>query len=221
MRTNLELLAAASKPGAPTLPEADRSEILDDVQAQVTELSTLVGDLVELARDDAPLKVHEPLELTDVVLRALERARRRAGDVEFVPTLVPWTLVGDSTALERAVLNLLDNAAKWSPPDGTVSVRLTEGVLMVDDEGPGIAEADLPHIFERFYRSDDARAMPGSGLGLSIVAQVAERHAGSVDAGPSPSGGTRLTLRLPGAPSPKPAGPPAGVAGSSSETLTL
>jgi two-component system sensor histidine kinase MprB len=92
-----------------------------------------------------------------------------------------------------------------------VQVALQQGVITVDDEGPGIAEADLPHIFERFYRSSDARAMPGSGLGLSIVAQVVERHAGTVEAGPAPSGGTRVTLRLPGAASPKPAEPPAVV----------
>ena len=124
MRTNLELLAAAARPGAPPLPESDRAEILEDLQAQVAELSTLVNDLVELAREDAPLVVHEPLEFADVVSRALDRARRRAGDVEFNATLVPWTLVGDATALERAVLNLLDNAAKWSPPDGTVRVQM-------------------------------------------------------------------------------------------------
>jgi two-component system sensor histidine kinase MprB len=92
-----------------------------------------------------------------------------------------------------------------------VRVALHQGVVTVDDDGPGIAEADLPHVFERFYRSSESRAMPGSGLGLSIVAQVVERHAGSVDAGPAPSGGTRVTLRLPGAPSPKPAEPPAVV----------
>ncbi len=85
-------------------------------------------------------------------------------------------------------------------------------MVTVDDEGPGIAEADLPHVFERFYRSTDSRAMPGSGLGLSIVAQVAERHAGSVEAGPAPTGGTRVTFRVPGAPSPKPAEPPAQAA---------
>ena len=99
--------------------------------------------------------------------------------------------------------NLLDNAAKWSPPGGTVTVALHDGVVTVDDEGPGIAEADLPHVFERFYRSDESRAMPGSGLGLSIVRQVAERHAGTVEAGRSPAGGTRLTLRLPGAATPE------------------
>jgi two-component system sensor histidine kinase MprB len=203
MRTNLELLAAAERPGAPALPESDRAEILADVQAQVAELSTLVGDLVELAREDAPQVVHEPVELTDVVARALERARRRAGDVEFDARLSPWSLVGDTTALERAVLNLLDNAAKWSPPGGRVRVQMRpldewSMVLEVADAGPGIAERDLPHVFDRFYRADGARTMPGSGLGLSIVRQVAVRHGGAVWAGRAPEGGALLALRLPG-----------------------
>lgn len=203
MRTNLELLAAASRPGAPKLPESDRAEILEDVQAQVAELSTLVGDLVELARDDAPTVVHEPLELTDVVLRALERARRRAGGVEFVPMLIPWTLLGDATALERAVLNLLDNAAKWSPAGAQVRAQMRQlddwsVVIEVADAGPGIAEQDLPHVFDRFYRADTSRTMPGSGLGLAIVRQVALRHGGAVWAGRAPEGGALLVLRLPG-----------------------
>ncbi|TWF76638.1 two-component system sensor histidine kinase MprB [Pseudonocardia hierapolitana] len=203
MRTNLELLAAASRPGAPSLPDAERAEILDDVQAQVAELSTLVGDLVELAREDAPMVVHEPLELTEVVLRSLERARRRAGDVEFDPVLVPWTLAGDATALERAVLNLLDNAAKWSPPGGRVRVQMRPVdewsiVLEVADAGPGIAEEDLPFVFERFYRAATSRTMPGSGLGLAIVRQVAVRHGGAVWAGRAPEGGALLAMRLPG-----------------------
>jgi two-component system sensor histidine kinase MprB len=203
MRTNLELLAAADRPGAPPLPESDRAEIHDDLQAQITELSTLVGDLVELARDEGPQVVHEPVELTDVVSRALERARRRAGDVQFDATLVPWTLIGDATALERAVLNLLDNAAKWSPSGATVRVQMREldrwsVLLEVADAGPGIADKDLPRVFDRFYRSDKARTMPGSGLGLSIVRQVAVRHGGAVWAGRAPEGGALLVLRLPG-----------------------
>ncbi|AEA23043.1 histidine kinase [Pseudonocardia dioxanivorans CB1190] len=203
LRTNLELLAAADQPGAPLLPESDRVEILDDVRAQVAELSQLVGDLVELARDDPPRVMAEPVELTDVVERALERARRRAGDVEFDVTLVPWTTVGDATALERAVLNLLDNAAKWSPPGGHVRVEMKPiddwtVVLEVADRGPGIADEDLPHVFDRFYRADGARTMPGSGLGLAIVRQAAGRHGGAVWAGRAPEGGALLALRLPG-----------------------
>jgi two-component system sensor histidine kinase MprB len=119
LRTNLELLAASDRPDAPSLSEQDRKEISGDVRAQVEELSTLVGDIVELAREDAPQVVHEPVELADVVERALARAARRAPGVHFEVDLVPWSLLGDANALERAVLNLLDNAVKWSPPGAT------------------------------------------------------------------------------------------------------
>ncbi|MFN2535941.1 MAG: sensor histidine kinase, partial [Pseudonocardiaceae bacterium] len=207
LRTNLELLAASDRPDAPSLSEQDRKEISDDVRAQVEELSTLVGDLVELAREDAPQVVHEPVELTEVVERALARAGRRAPDVQFEVDLAPWRLLGDANALERAVLNLLDNAAKWSPAGATVDVRLVPtgrgtAAVQVADSGPGIAEADRPYIFERFYRSPDARTLPGSGLGLAIVAQVVARHGGSVRAGQRPEGGgTLMTVELPGRPS--------------------
>ncbi|MDQ4102580.1 MAG: HAMP domain-containing histidine kinase [Actinomycetota bacterium] len=206
LRTNLELLAASDRPEAPSLSDKDRKEISDDVRAQVEELSTLVGDIVELAREDAPQVVHEPVELSEVVERALARAGRRAPEVRFAVDLAPWSLLGDANALERAVLNLLDNAAKWSPAAATVTVRLAPtdqgtAVMEVADAGPGIAEADLPYIFERFYRSPAARTLPGSGLGLAIVAQVAARHGGAVRPGRSPAGGTLMTLELPGRPS--------------------
>ena len=204
LRTNIDLLTQA---GA-DLPDDARAELLTDVRAQLEELSNLVGDLVELARDEPSPAVIGTVELHEVLDHAVARVRRRAPSLSFVVSADPWYVEGDSPALERALTNLLDNAAKWSPPSGTVTVTLYDGVVTVDDEGSGIAEADLPHIFERFYRSDVSRAMPGSGLGLSIVAQVAERHAGTVEAGPSPSGGTRMTFRLPGASSPKPAEPP-------------
>jgi two-component system sensor histidine kinase MprB len=206
LRTNLELLAASDRPEAPSLSAQDRKEISDDVRAQVEELSTLVGDIVELAREDAPQVVHEPVELSEVVERALARAGRRAPGVRFEVDLAPWSLLGDANALERAVLNLLDNAAKWSPTDATVAVRLTptgHGTAAVDvaDAGSGIDEVDLPYIFERFYRSKTARTLPGSGLGLAIVAQVAVRHGGTVRATRSPAGGALMTLELPGRPS--------------------
>ncbi len=203
LRTNLELLVASAQPDTPTLAEQDRVDIYADVRAQVEELSTLVGDLVELAREDAPQMVHDPVDLVEVVERALGRAARRAAGVHFDVDLAPWALFGDANALERAVLNLLDNATKWSPPDGTVTVRLAPtgdgtAALVVSDEGPGIAERDLPYVFERFYRSTTARTMPGSGLGLAIVAQVAVRHGGGVRADTSPRGGAQLTVELPG-----------------------
>jgi two-component system, OmpR family, sensor histidine kinase MprB len=204
LRTNLELLAVADRPGAPMLPAEDREEMLTDVRAQVEELTQLIGDLTELAREDAPTMQRSPVELVDVVERALERVRRRAAaDIGFDVTLVPWTLVGDATALERAVLNLLDNAVKWSPPGGAVRLRMNQLddwtlVIEVADSGPGIAEEDRPHVFDRFYRADTSRTMPGSGLGLAIVRQVAVRHGGAVWADRAPEGGALLCLRLPG-----------------------
>ncbi|GAB3283663.1 sensor histidine kinase [Parasphingorhabdus pacifica] len=203
LRTNLELLMASARPDTPTLAEEDRDEMFADVRGQITELSALVGDLVELAREDAPQTVHEPVDLVDVVERALSRARRRASGVEFDVRLEPWTMMGDATALERAVLNLLDNAAKWSRDGDTVRVQLRpDGAgfanLEVADTGPGIAPSDLPFVFERFYRSSEGRTLPGSGLGLSIVKQVAERHGGVVWAGAAPEGGALLRMRLPG-----------------------
>lgn len=203
LRTNLELLASADRPDTPDLPAQDRTELLDDVRAQVEELSHLVGDLVELARDDAPTMTSEALELTEIVDRALDRVKRRAGEVEFEVHRTPWILDGDASALERAVLNLLDNAVKWSPPGGTVRLSMVPIspewlVIEVADEGDGIAAEDLPHVFDRFYRADTSRTMPGSGLGLSIVAQAAARHGGEVRAGRAPEGGALLSMALPG-----------------------
>jgi two-component system sensor histidine kinase MprB len=203
LRTNLDLLAQADTAGG-MAPEA-RAELIDDVRAQIGELTTLIGDLVELARDEPMTHVVEQVDLGEVVERAVGRVRRRAPSVEFVTDTEPWWVVGESAALERAVTNLLDNAAKWSPPGGTVRTSLSGGVLTVRDDGPGIADEDLPHVFDRFYRSRESRAMPGSGLGLSIVRQVAERHSGTVVATRSPEGGACLILRLPGTPAVHPA----------------
>ena len=107
-------------------------------------------------------------------------------------------VVGDSSSLERAITNLLDNAAKWSPADGTVTVRLGDGVLTVDDQGGGVAESDRPHVFERFYRAEESRAMPGSGLGLAIVRQVIDRHGGRIEVSEAPGGGARFAVWIPG-----------------------
>ncbi|HEX3791345.1 MAG TPA: HAMP domain-containing sensor histidine kinase [Pseudonocardiaceae bacterium] len=205
LRTNLELLIASRRPGAPSLSEQDTAELYADVRGQLDELTTLIGDLVELARQDAPQVVHEPVELVEVVERALDRARRRATTVRFDVSLTPWTLLGDSNALERAVLNLLDNAVKFSPADGVVRVVLRAlgdgtAVIEVSDQGPGIEDADLPHVFERFYRSEEARTLPGSGLGLAIVMQAAQRHGGMAYASHAAEGGALLTVRLPGRP---------------------
>ncbi len=199
LRTNIELLGQATERSDRELSIEQRREIMDDVRAQLGELTTLVGDLVELARDEPLHRAPEPLDLVDVVEQAVERVRPRAGGLVLDVRLEHWDVIGEAHVLERAVTNLLDNAVKWSPEGGTVTVRLRDGVLTVRDEGPGIAAEDLPHVFERFFRSTEARTMPGSGLGLSIVHQAAVRHGGSVRAESPPSGGTVVTFELPAA----------------------
>ena len=199
LRTNLDLLTQAETRAG--LSEQSRAELMDDLRFQIDELTTLIGDLTELARDDPPTSRLEPVDLADVVDRAVERVRRRAS-VSFDVELDPWLVTGDVGSLERAVTNLLDNAAKWSPERGLVTVRLHHGTLYVADQGPGISAADLPHVFDRFYRSAESRTMPGSGLGLSIVRAVAERHGGAVFAGAAPEGGAAFWFRIPGKPIP-------------------
>jgi two-component system, OmpR family, sensor histidine kinase MprB len=196
LRTNIELLAADASTGM--LSKQDRIAILSDVTAQLAEFGSLVGDLVQLARDDRVAPAPEPIDFRDVVNAALDRVRLRAPGMNFDVELNPFYVIGESDTLERAVTNLLDNAVKWSPPGGTIRVQLEGDRLRVADQGPGIAEADLPHIFDRFYRSDPSRKTPGTGLGLSIVAQAIRMHGGWVKAGPSAQGGAEFTVQLPG-----------------------
>ncbi|RNL77758.1 sensor histidine kinase [Nocardioides marmorisolisilvae] len=195
LRTNLDLLVQAD--ASTGLSPESRAELLDDVRAQIGEMTTLIGDLVELARDEPVSPTVEPVELTAILEQAIARVRRRA-DIDFDVRTTPWWVTGDADSLERAITNLLDNAAKWSPAGETVIVTLSQGTLMVADHGPGISAKDLPHVFERFYRSAESRSMPGSGLGLSIVRSVAERHGGIVRAGTGPGGGAGFWLSLPG-----------------------
>src|SRR3954452_12391708 len=198
LRTNLDLLLQSDAAGG--LEPAARAELLDDVGAQIEEMPNLVGDLVELARDEPLRTVVEQIDLAEVVDRAVARARRRGTGLTFEVDSEPWWVTGESASLERAVTNLLDNAVKWSPAEGTVRIRLNHGTLTVDDEGPGIAPGDREQVFERFYRSEESRSMPGSGLGLSIVRQVIERHAGNIRVDETDGGGTRMVLQVPGAP---------------------
>jgi len=206
IRTNLDLLAQADKRGG--LRPEDRQQLLDDVRAQMDELTTLIGDLTELARDTPQVRNAELIELSNVVEDAVLKVRRRAPGLEWDVQLTPFPVWGDERLLGRAVTNLLDNAAKYSVPDGGiqrsdgqpvghVTVRLLDGVLTVTDSGPGIAEADLPHVFERFYRSSEARGRPGSGLGLAIVKHAAEQHGGMIYARNIPGAGAQFTLWLP------------------------
>ncbi len=196
MRTNIELLMADDRSGM--LPPGARGEILTDVAAQLGEFTTLVGDLVQLSREDRVEAAPEPIDLRDVVTRAIQRAQRRGPGLTFDVDLEPFYLIGEAEGLERAVTNLLDNAVKFSPEAGTVWVRLRDGELRIADQGPGIAEEDLPHVFDRFYRSDKARTTPGTGLGLSIVDHTVKAHGGLVRAGRAPQGGALFVVKLPG-----------------------
>lgn len=206
MRTNIELLMMLNKSGGGFgISEEDRRDLEEDVMAQMSELSTLIGDLVDLAREDATEKEPEPVELHEVLEHSLNRAKRRRPDVDFRVRFIPWVLDGDPFALGRATLNLMDNAAKWSPATGTVRVSMQQVAqdkvrLRVDDSGPGIAPEERDKVFERFYRSAEARAMPGSGLGLAIVKSVIERHNGVITIKESADGGTRMEVILPGHP---------------------
>ncbi|WP_328582985.1 sensor histidine kinase [Streptomyces sp. NBC_00370] len=208
LRTNIELLARSDDTGR-AIPPADRKALMTSVKAQMTELASLIGDLQELSRPDAPTP--GPLQvvaLHEIAETALERARLRGPGLTIDARLHPWFVRAEPATLERAVVNILDNAVKFSPEGGTVEVALTEtGDLTVRDHGPGIPPDDLPHVFERFWRSSSARALPGSGLGLSIVARTVQQAGGEVTLRPAPGGGTVASIRIPGAPTPPPETP--------------
>ena len=196
LRTNLELLER----GQPTDP-VERQQLLGDLVSQIERLTTLVGDLIEVARDEETPMPFEELQLDEVVHEVVDDVSFRYPKVRFNVTSAPSSIKGVKVRVARAVTNLLDNAAKYSPPGGTVDVSVANGEISVRDHGPGVAAEDATRVFDRFWRSNDARQLPGSGLGLSIVKDVAESHGGSVtlerpiDGG----GGARFRLRLKGA----------------------
>ena len=194
VRTNIEVLA-----GDRTLAPEDRRRLLSDVVEQLEEMTTLIAELIELARAEQQVVEPEAVRLDLLVADAVERARRNRPEVAYDVELEPATVQGVPATIERAVGNLLDNAAKWSPAGAAVEVEVRDGQLVVRDHGPGIAEEDLPYVFDRFYRARAARGLPGSGLGLAIVRQVAESHGGDVVAERADGGGTRMVLTL-GAP---------------------
>jgi two-component system sensor histidine kinase MprB len=200
LRTNVDLLLRSERIGR-ELPPGRRESMLVSVDQQLHELSGLVTDLLELSRgQEGGTRRTMRVALHESVGRAVERARLRGPGLHFDVAIEPWFVQGDPTAVDRAVVNLLDNAVKFSPAAGTVTVRLTAGEYSVADQGPGIDPQDLPHVFERFWRSDSARSLPGSGLGLAIVSQVAEESGGKVSLQPAPGGGTVARLWLPGDP---------------------
>jgi two-component system sensor histidine kinase MprB len=194
LRTNLEVIRRVDE-----LSLADRSVLVDDVLVQLQELTDLVGDLAELARGDQLPDLSDTIRLDRLVADAVALAvtHGRTHDVAFEFHAEECWVDANPDRLARAVGNLLDNARKYSSRGQIVSVWCRAGEVIVEDHGQGIAPEDLPHIFDRFYRSATARSQPGSGLGLAIVAQVTKAEGGSIEAQAVPGGGTRMTLRLP------------------------
>jgi two-component system, OmpR family, sensor histidine kinase MprB len=195
LRTNIEVLREPDG-----LSPTQRRELVDDVSTQLDELGGLVGDLMEIARGEDRRLEAQDVRLDVLVGEVVDRRRRYSRDLRFDTQLEPTVVEAAPERLERAVANLLDNAAKFAPPGSLVEVVLEGGELSVRDHGPGIDPVDLPHVFDRFYRSAAARAVPGSGLGLAIVRQTAEAHGGSIRAEPADGGGTVFTLSLPAQP---------------------
>ena len=191
LRANFEVLA---DPGA--LDAGERAEVLVDVRDELESITALVGELVELARGEELDVAPRDFRLDEVVQDAVDRAARRAPDLLFRTRLEPTVVTGVPERVERAVANLLDNARKWSPAGEAVDVAVHDGVVEVRDRGPGIADEDLPLVFNRFYRSAKARGMPGAGLGLAIVKQIADAHDGRVTVDAAPGGGAVLRLQL-------------------------
>ena len=193
LRTNIEVLASDR-----TLPPGERERLLHDVIEQLGEMTTLISELIDLARGEQQVAEPEEVRLDLLAEEAVERARRNRPGIEFVTDLHESVVHGVPSTLERAVANLLDNAAKWSPTGGSIEIGVDDGTVTVRDHGPGIDDEDLPYVFDRFYRAPSARGLPGSGLGLAIVRQVAQAHGGTVVAEHADGGGTRVVLRLNG-----------------------
>ena len=188
LRANIQILGDAER-----LPVEEQESLRRDIVEELDELTSLVSDVVELARGSGMVAVREEVRLDEIAAAAVERTRRR-GELRFDLELEPTVVRGDPDRIARAVSNLLDNARKWSPAGGLVEVALRDGVLTVRDHGPGFKQADLPKVFERFYRAEQARKLPGSGLGLAIVSQAAEAHGGYVRAENAAGGGARLVV---------------------------
>ncbi|MFG2831073.1 sensor histidine kinase [Streptomyces sp. NPDC048434] len=200
LRTNAELLARADR-----LTDAQRDRASAALGRQLREVTTLVNDLIELARDEEPQPLVEQVRPAALLEHAVTAAREHWPEITFSagidPAAAGLTIPGVPPRLSRLLSNLLDNAAKFSPPGGPVDTELAvvsgELDLTIRDHGPGIAEDDLPHVFDRFYRAETARALPGSGLGLAMARQIARAHGAELTAEQAPGGGALFRLRVP------------------------
>lgn len=191
LRSNIQIFLESER-----LPTDEREALQQSIIAELDELTQVVSNVVELARGSGPGAHREPVELDSLVYDAVDRAQRRAPQMEFNVDLEPTLVEGVADRVGRAVTNVIDNARKWSPQDGTIDVRLVEGTLSVRDHGPGFDERDLPHVFDRFYRAAHARRLPGSGLGLAIVRQTALAHGGNATAGNALGGGALVQVNF-------------------------
>jgi two-component system sensor histidine kinase MprB len=189
---NIELLDENGK-----LPPDERERVIDDLTEQIHELTVLVGDLIDLARDEPSDTEATEVRLDEIVANAVTRAERHVREQRFRLDSQPTTVVGIAHRLERAINNLLDNALKWNDPAQPIEVTVRGGEVSVRDHGPGFDEDDLPHVFDRFYRATGSRGLPGAGLGLAIVRQVADAHGGTIEAANAAGGGALLRMRLP------------------------
>jgi two-component system, OmpR family, sensor histidine kinase MprB len=192
VRANIEVLQQSY-----ALSGQERERLLSDVVVQLEDLTALINDVIELAREDEPSQALDELRLDEIVTEAIERVRLHVPHAKIDAELHETVVLGDAARLARAVNNLLDNALKFSADESPVEVVLHDGELTVRDHGPGIEPAELPHVFDRFYRGENARPLPGSGLGLAIVRRVAETHGGGVGAAPAPGGGLVVRVWLP------------------------
>jgi two-component system sensor histidine kinase MprB len=192
LRTNMEVIDRMGE-----LSPESRARLVHDLHSELDELTALVSDLVELAGEGSQKAEPEPVQLDALVEDVIGRVRRRSPRITLDVVLQPTVVRGVPAQLERAIGNLLDNAVKWSPPDGVVEVRVADGEVSVRDHGPGIAEQDLPHVFDRFWRASEARGLPGSGLGLAIVRKIADEHGATIVPEQADGGGTVMRLTLP------------------------
>lgn len=189
LRANIQVLQEADR-----LAPDERESLRRDVIAELDELTALIGDVIELARGSAPQGARGEVRLDALVDAAVARARRRSAGLRFELDLQPTLIHADAPGVDRAISNLLENARRWSPPQGTIEVGLHAGELTVRDRGPGFDAHDLPFVFDRFYRAEDARRLPGSGLGLAIVRHAAEAHGGYARAENAPGGGALVRV---------------------------
>jgi two-component system, OmpR family, sensor histidine kinase MprB len=192
VRTNVEVLRRADE-----LDASERAQLIRDTVAQIAELTHLVNNLIELARGEEETGAFGTVRLEDLVASIVEEARRNYPSVPFDLSTVPSTVWGSPDRLSKALGNLLDNAAKWTRPSTPVEVTVEDRSVTVRDHGPGVDAADVPRIFDRFYRSLSARGVPGSGLGLAIAKQAVEAHGGHIEVRDAAGGGAEFAVRFP------------------------